>query len=177
VAAHEAGRARSRQDAARIARRCSRATSRRAPVAKTQSNLRAAQVDGFVRVEQADFLLAPAPAPPASSCQSALRRAPRRPGSSRQALPADRRRAEAALRGWTAYFFTGDLRLPKLIISRSTRRTPLMNGAIDCRLFEFPDGQRSPGKIPSSTAPSNRPCPIASSPQLHVHHTQFMQEA
>ena len=40
--------------------------------------------------------------------------------------------------GWTAFFFTGDLRLPKLIHLKVARRTPLMNGAIDCRLFEFP---------------------------------------
>ena len=40
--------------------------------------------------------------------------------------------------GWTAYFFTGDLRLPKLIHLKVARKTPLMNGALECRLFEFP---------------------------------------
>jgi putative N6-adenine-specific DNA methylase len=39
--------------------------------------------------------------------------------------------------GWTAYIFTGDLRLPKLIGLSATRRTPLYNGALECRLFEF----------------------------------------
>lgn len=39
--------------------------------------------------------------------------------------------------GWTAYLFTGDLRLPKLIGLAPSRRTPLFNGAIDCRLYEF----------------------------------------
>jgi putative N6-adenine-specific DNA methylase len=39
--------------------------------------------------------------------------------------------------GWTAYLFTGDLRLPKLIRLSPSRRTPLFNGAIECRLYEF----------------------------------------
>jgi putative N6-adenine-specific DNA methylase len=39
--------------------------------------------------------------------------------------------------GWTAYIFTGDLRLPKLIGLAASRRTPLYNGALECRLFEF----------------------------------------
>jgi putative N6-adenine-specific DNA methylase len=40
--------------------------------------------------------------------------------------------------GWTAYIFTSDLRLPKLIGLSPARRTPLYNGALECRLFEFP---------------------------------------
>ncbi|MGE0684073.1 MAG: class I SAM-dependent RNA methyltransferase [Candidatus Binatia bacterium] len=39
--------------------------------------------------------------------------------------------------GWHAYFFTADLRLPKLIGLAASRRTPLFNGALECRLFEF----------------------------------------
>jgi putative N6-adenine-specific DNA methylase len=39
--------------------------------------------------------------------------------------------------GWTAYIFTADLRLPKLIGLSPSRRTPLFNGALECRLFEF----------------------------------------
>jgi putative N6-adenine-specific DNA methylase len=39
--------------------------------------------------------------------------------------------------GWTAYIFTADLRLPKLIGLAPSRRTPLFNGALECRLFEF----------------------------------------
>lgn len=38
---------------------------------------------------------------------------------------------------WTAYIFTADLRLPKLIGLAASRRTPLYNGALECRLFEF----------------------------------------
>ena len=39
--------------------------------------------------------------------------------------------------GWTTYFITADRRMEKLIRLRSSRRTPLMNGDLDCRLFEF----------------------------------------
>jgi putative N6-adenine-specific DNA methylase len=39
--------------------------------------------------------------------------------------------------GWTVFVFTGDLRLPELIGLRPSRRTPLMNGNIECRLYRF----------------------------------------
>ena len=39
--------------------------------------------------------------------------------------------------GWRAYLFTADLRLPKLIGLAPSRRTPLYNGALECRLYEF----------------------------------------
>lgn len=39
--------------------------------------------------------------------------------------------------GWRAYLFTADLRLPKLVRLSVSRRTPLYNGAIECRLFEY----------------------------------------
>lgn len=39
--------------------------------------------------------------------------------------------------GWRACIFTGDPRLPKLIRLTPSRRTPLFNGALECRLYEF----------------------------------------
>ncbi len=39
--------------------------------------------------------------------------------------------------GWRAYFFTGDLRLAKLIRLSASKRTPLFNGPLECRLFEY----------------------------------------
>ena len=39
--------------------------------------------------------------------------------------------------GWRCYIFTADLRLPKLIRLQPARRTPLWNGALECRLYEF----------------------------------------
>lgn len=39
--------------------------------------------------------------------------------------------------GWNAYLFTSDLRMPKFIRLSVSKRTPLFNGAIECRLFEY----------------------------------------
>jgi putative N6-adenine-specific DNA methylase len=39
--------------------------------------------------------------------------------------------------GWIAYILSADMRLPKLIGLKATRRTPLYNGALECRLFEY----------------------------------------
>lgn len=39
--------------------------------------------------------------------------------------------------GWTAYFLTSDLRLPKLMRLSPSKRTPLFNGPLECRLFEI----------------------------------------
>ena len=39
--------------------------------------------------------------------------------------------------GWRCYFFTGDLQLPRLVRLKESKRTPLFNGTIECRLFEF----------------------------------------
>jgi putative N6-adenine-specific DNA methylase len=61
--------------------------------------------------------------------------------------------------GWTAYIFTADLRLPKLIGLSPSRRTPLYNGALECRLFEFRIVAGSMRKKPdhSKGAPGNLP--------------------
>ncbi|KAF0811402.1 Ribosomal RNA large subunit methyltransferase L [Andreprevotia sp. IGB-42] len=39
--------------------------------------------------------------------------------------------------GWRAYFFTGDPELARGIRLKASKRTPLFNGAIECRLFEY----------------------------------------
>jgi len=39
--------------------------------------------------------------------------------------------------GWRCHLFTADTRLPKLIRLQPSRRTPLFNGALECRLYEF----------------------------------------
>lgn len=107
-------------------------------VAGTQATLRAARVDAFVRVEQADVLERSAPADAGLLLANP-------PYGVRLA---DARELEAfypelgdALKrrfsGWTAGLFTGDLRLAKLIGLKPDRRIPLWNGAIECRLFMF----------------------------------------
>ncbi len=39
--------------------------------------------------------------------------------------------------GWNTYFLTNDLRLPKLMRLTPSKRMPLFNGPLECRLFEI----------------------------------------
>ncbi len=39
--------------------------------------------------------------------------------------------------GWNCYILSADMNLPKLIKLKVSRRTPLYNGALECRLFEY----------------------------------------
>lgn len=38
---------------------------------------------------------------------------------------------------WSCYFFTADLRMPKLVRLKPSRKIPIYNGALECRLYEF----------------------------------------
>jgi len=109
-----------------------------AAVALTRTTLRSAQVDAFVDVTRADVLTRAAPA-----ASGALIANP--PYGVRlaevNALAAFYPRLGDALKqnfaGWTVNLLPGDLRLAKLIGLKPDRRTPLWNGAIECRLFAF----------------------------------------
>ena len=39
--------------------------------------------------------------------------------------------------GWRCYFISADPQLPKLIGLKASKRTPLFNGALECRLLEY----------------------------------------
>lgn len=39
--------------------------------------------------------------------------------------------------GWRCYFLTADAALPKLIGLKASKRTPLFNGALECRVLEY----------------------------------------
>ena len=39
--------------------------------------------------------------------------------------------------GWSCYLISADTRLPKLVRLTPSRKTPLFNGALECRLYEF----------------------------------------
>jgi putative N6-adenine-specific DNA methylase len=110
-----------------------------AALAKAAANLAAAQVAPFVRLECADVLTRAAPAPAGflfANPPYGVRLA------EQEKLAAFYPRLGDALKrrfaGWTAYLFTGDLRLVRLIGLKAARRTPLYNGALECRLFVFP---------------------------------------
>ncbi|UXY16101.1 THUMP domain-containing protein [Chitiniphilus purpureus] len=103
-----------------------------------RANLHAAGLDGLVTLKLADVLDMDAPAP--EGCLIA-----NPPYGVRledqAALAAFYPQLGDALKqrfaGWRAFFFTGDLRLPKLIRLAASRRTPLFNGALECRLYGF----------------------------------------
>ena len=107
-------------------------------LADARRNLAAAGVERWVTLEQADVLERAAPAsggvmianPPYGERMGNL-----------DELAAFYPRLGDALKqrfaGWRCYFFTADLRLPKLIRLAPSARTPLWNGAIECRLYEF----------------------------------------
>lgn len=109
-----------------------------AAVGRTASTLRTAQVDAFVRVEQADVLTCAAPA--AAGLLLANPPYGVRLADARELEAFYPQLGDALKRrfsGWTAGLFTGDLRLAKLIGLKPDRRIPLWNGAIECRLFVF----------------------------------------
>ncbi len=56
--------------------------------------------------------------------------------------------------GWTAFFLTGDARLAKLIGLKPSRRTPLWNGNIECRLLSLRNRRRASARsAPAEDAP------------------------
>ena len=103
-----------------------------------RDNLAALGMEACVTLKQADVLEMPAPAPAGvivTNPPYGVRL------QDQQTLAELYPRLGDALKkkyaGWTAYIFTADLRLPKLIGLSPSRRTPLYNGALECRLFEF----------------------------------------
>lgn len=101
-------------------------------------NLAAAGVERWVKLERADVLERAAPAPAGVMVMNP-------PYGERMGSPEELARFYPKLgdslkrrfAGWRCYLFTADLRLPKLIRLEPSRRTPLWNGALECRLYEF----------------------------------------
>ena len=103
-----------------------------------RANLAALGMERLVTLKQADVLEMPAPAPAGvivTNPPYGVRQ------QDQQALAELYPKLGDALKkkyaGWTAYIFTADLRIAKLIGLAPSRRTPLYNGALECRLFEF----------------------------------------
>jgi putative N6-adenine-specific DNA methylase len=105
---------------------------------QARANLAAAGIEGAVRLKQMDILDGSPPLPPGIAVMNPPYG--ERLGE-RDSLAAFYPRLGDVLKqryaGWTAYIFTADLRLPKLIGLKASRRTPLYNGALECRLFEY----------------------------------------
>jgi putative N6-adenine-specific DNA methylase len=101
-------------------------------------NIAGAGVDRWVKLEQADVLARAAPAP--AGVMVANPPYGERIGS-KEELALFYPKLGSALKknypGWRCHFFTADMRLPKLMRLQPSRRVPLYNGALECRLFEI----------------------------------------
>jgi putative N6-adenine-specific DNA methylase len=103
-----------------------------------RANLAAAGIESAVRLKQMDMLDGSPPEAPGIVVMNP-------PYGERQAdkgeLAALYPRLGDILKqryaGWTVYIFTADMQLAKLIGLKASRRTPLYNGALECRLFEY----------------------------------------
>jgi putative N6-adenine-specific DNA methylase len=101
-------------------------------------NLAAAGVERWATLERIDVLERAAPAPTGVMVMNP-------PYGERMGSPEELARFYPKLgdalkqrfAGWRCYIFTADLRLPKLIRLTPSRRIPLWNGALECRLYEF----------------------------------------
>jgi putative N6-adenine-specific DNA methylase len=101
-------------------------------------NLAAAGVERWVKLEQADILQRAAPE--GSGVMVANPPYGERMGSADELALFYPRLGDALKKnfaGWRCFFFTADMRLPKLIRLQPSRKTPLWNGALECRLYEF----------------------------------------
>ena len=56
--------------------------------------------------------------------------------------------------GWTAWLLTPDMKLPARLRLKESRRVPMWNGPIECRLFRFDLTARAPRTEPTPPAPS-----------------------
>ena len=101
-------------------------------------NLAAAGVERWVKLEQAYVLERAAPAE--AGVMVANPPYGERIGSAEQLerfYPELGNSLKKKFAGWNCFFFTADQRMAKLIRLQPSRRTPLWNGAIECRLYEF----------------------------------------
>ena len=107
-------------------------------VRKSFVNLRSAGLEGCVTLERADMLERRAPAPAGVLVANPPYGVRLSDTAELEALyPKLGDALKANWSGWRAYFFTGDPQLPKGVRLKASKRTPLFNGAIECRLFEY----------------------------------------
>ncbi|MEM5427633.1 class I SAM-dependent RNA methyltransferase [Cupriavidus oxalaticus] len=137
-------------------------------LAITQANWQRAGLPGEARTKQVDarFVQPPYDEPglllmnPPYGERIAVRGQRRMPG---EEMPRDEVEEEAAnqfanafattlkqnFAGWQAWVFTGDLGFPRRLRLKESRRTPLYNGNIECRLFRF-DMVRGTNRAPQA---------------------------
>ena len=105
-------------------------------VARTRQNLAGAGLDMLVTLETADLLTRSAPAP--SGVMVANPPYGERLGSEEELAafyPALGNALKQRFAGWSCWFRSADTRLPKLIRLQTSRKIPLYNGPLECRLY------------------------------------------
>ncbi len=112
-------------------------------------NLKAAGLLDCVRIMEADFLNVNPPTPDGIMVTNP----PYGVRLSTDDMPAFYREIGDNLKqhfpGWTAYLLSADPEFPKLVGLKASRRTPLFNGPLECRLYEYrlvAGGNRKPGR-------------------------------
>ncbi len=103
-----------------------------------QANLRAAGLEPAVQLKQANALEISAPAPAGVMVTNP-------PYGERMGEQEDMAAfypkfgdaLKQKFAGWNCYILSADMNLPKLIRLQVSKRTPLYNGALECRLFEY----------------------------------------
>ncbi len=107
-------------------------------VARTRQNLAGAGLDGLVTLERADLLARSAPAD--SGVMVANPPYGERLGSEEELAafyPALGNVLKQRFAGWSCWFLSADTRLPKLIRLQTSRKIPLYNGPLECRLYNI----------------------------------------
>ncbi len=107
-------------------------------VAKAMSNAKAAGIDEFITIGQADFLTRAAPAPAGTLIANppyGVRLSDQQEIAKMYPLMGDALKKRFA--GWTAWLLSADKTLPKWLHLKTESRTPLHNGALDCRLYQY----------------------------------------
>ena len=109
-----------------------------ADVTRARTNLDSAGLTGCVMLQRADVLEVPAPA----SAGVLIANPPYgvRIGEATELAafyPALGNAFKARYAGWRCYVFSADAELAKLIRLKPSRRTPLFNGPLECRLYEY----------------------------------------
>ena len=101
-------------------------------------NLKVAGLEEVAKVMQSDFIKLE---PPAS--EGTLVTNPpygQRIGEDedlKEVYPVWAKHMKESFGGWDTYFLTADLEMPKDMRLKPTKKTPLFNGALECRLFEI----------------------------------------
>jgi putative N6-adenine-specific DNA methylase len=107
-------------------------------VARTRQNLAGAGLDGLVTLEKTDLLTRSAP----SEAGVLVANPPygERLGSEEELAdfyPALGNALKQRFAGWNCWFLSADTRLPKLIRLQTSRKIPLYNGPLECRLYNI----------------------------------------